>query len=162
MRQLILLRHAKAAVESPTGEDFDRPLAPRGVEDAPAMGAAMASAGASPQLVLVSPARRTRETWGLIAPQLGTAEVRFVERLYLATSDVLLQEIEAAGVERVMVLAHNPGLHELAARLAHRNTQLEAQVRAKFPTAACAIFSRKDDTSSWRLEDYLTPKLISD
>ena len=66
MRQLILLRHAKAAVDSDTGEDFDRPLAARGREDAPVVAQALVDAGADPQVVLVSDAKRTRETWALV------------------------------------------------------------------------------------------------
>ena len=45
MRQLVLLRHAKAAANSDTGEDFDRPLAARGREDAPVVGKALARCG---------------------------------------------------------------------------------------------------------------------
>lgn len=158
MRQLILLRHAKAATDSDTGEDFDRPLAPRGCGDAPVVGKAVADAGADPQVVLVSAAKRTRETWALVAPFFPKAEVRFVDRLYLADPDVIVREVEATGVERVMVVAHNPGIHDLASRLAHRTSDLDAKVRSKYPTAACAIFERKDETSSLRLKDFITPK----
>ena len=45
MRQLVLLRHAKAAVDAATGEDYDRPLAARGLEDAPAVVQALDEAG---------------------------------------------------------------------------------------------------------------------
>ena len=162
MRQLILMRHAKAAVDSDTGEDIDRPLASRGRSDAPVVGKAMADAGADPQVVLVSAARRTRETWALIAPFFPEAEVRFVEQLYLAAADIILREAEEAGAERVMVLAHNPGMHELAARLSHRMNDMESKVRAKYPTAGCAIFERKDDASSLRLKDFITPKNATD
>ena len=162
MLQLTLLRHAKAAADSDTGEDFDRPLAPRGRNDAPVVGKAMAEAGADPQVVLVSAARRTRETWALVAPFFPKAEVRFVEQLYLAAADLILREAEDAGADRVMVVAHNPGLHELAARLAHRMNDMESKVRAKYPTAACAIFERKDADSSLKLKDFITPKNATD
>jgi len=66
-------RHAKAAANSDTGEDFDRPLAARGREDA-VVGKALAAAGADPQLVLVSSAKRTRETWALVAPRFSSRE----------------------------------------------------------------------------------------
>lgn len=162
MRQLILMRHAKAATDSDTGEDIDRPLASRGRSDAPVVGKAVADAGADPQVVLVSAAKRTRETWALIAPFFPKAEARFVDHLYLAAADIILREAEEAGTERVMVVAHNPGMHELAARLAHRMNDLESKVRAKYPTAACAIFERKDDASSLRLKDFITPKNATD
>jgi phosphohistidine phosphatase len=162
MRQLILLRHAKAATDSDTGEDIDRPLAARGRSDAPVVAKALADAGANPQMVLVSAARRTRETWELAAPSFKPDSVHFVERLYLAEADILMRAAEEAGVERVMVVAHNPGMHELASRLAHRMNALEIKVRAKYPTAAGAIFERKDDQSSWKLADYITPKDATD
>lgn len=162
MRQLVLLRHAKAAANSDTGEDFDRPLAPRGRDDAPVVGKALAAAGADPQVVLVSSARRTRETWQLVAPNFPKAKVEFRDELYLGEAELLFKAAESAGVERVMVIAHNPGLHELASRMASRMNALESKLRAKYPTAAGAIFERKDDKSSLRLKDYVTPKNATD
>lgn len=162
MRQLILLRHAKAVPGSETLEDFDRALAPRGMDDAPVVARALAEAGAAPHLVLVSAARRTRETWDLFAPSFPKAKVRFVEELYNAPADLIMREAEHAGVANVMVIAHNPGMHELAARLAHRMNAMDSRVRAKFPTSAAAFFTRKDDTSSWKLRDYITPKDAQD
>ncbi len=162
MRQLILLRHAKAAVDSDTGEDFDRPLAARGREDAPVVAQALVDAGADPQVVLVSDAERTRETWALVSTAFPKAEVRFLKSLYLSSSETLASEAEKAVAERVMIVAHNPGLHELASRWAHRNNPLETKVRAKFPTCAGAVFARKDADSSWKLQAFVTPKTISD
>ena len=162
MRQLVLLRHAKAAANSDTGEDFDRPLAARGREDAPVVGKALAAAGADPQLVLVSSAKRTRETWALVAPSFPAAKVEFRDELYLGEAELLFKAAEDAGVERVMVIAHNPGLHELASRMAPRMNALESTLRAKYPTAAGAIFERNDDQSSLRLKDYITPKNATD
>ena len=162
MQQLVLLRHAKAAADSDAGEDFDRPLAARGREDAPVVAKALADAGADPQVVLVSAAKRTRETWALVAPSFPKAEVRFLQSLYLAAAEDLAEEAEKAGAERVMIVAHNPGLHELAARWSHRNNELEARVRAKYPTCAGAVFARKDADASWKLQAFVTPKKISD
>jgi phosphohistidine phosphatase len=158
MRQLILLRHAKAVPGSDTGEDFDRALAQRGRDDAPVVARALAEAGATPQIVLVSAALRTRQTWELVAPSFPAATARIVERLYNAPADLILREAESAGAENVMIVAHNPGLHELASRLAHRMNAMESRVRAKFPTSAVAFFTRKDDQGSWKLRDYITPK----
>lgn len=162
MRQLVLLRHAKAAADSETGEDFDRPLAPRGRSDAPVIGKTLADAGVKPDIVLVSSALRTRQTWELVAPNIKAGDVAFVEKLYLAPADTIMRLAEDAGAKRVMIVAHNPGLHELASRLAHRMNALESKVRAKFPTAAAAIFTRKDETASWKLADFITPKDATD
>ena len=63
MRRLILFRHAKAEPRGPGQSDFDRQLAPRGWEDAAIVGRALAADGVTPDLALVSPSRRTTETW---------------------------------------------------------------------------------------------------
>ncbi len=68
MLTLCLLRHAKSSSSNPTLPDRDRPLATRGVTDAPLMGKAMAERGIDPELVLCSSARRTRDTLALVLP----------------------------------------------------------------------------------------------
>src|SRR4051812_21010657 len=81
MRTLVLLRHAKA--EHPAeGSDFDRRLTTRGLADATAAGAWLASSQLSPDLVLCSPATRTRETWSSVSAALARPEVRFEQSLY--------------------------------------------------------------------------------
>jgi phosphohistidine phosphatase len=161
MLQLILLRHAKA--ESPEAtDDFDRALAPRGREDAPQVAAALAAEGAAPDIALVSDARRTRETWELAAPFFPKTRVKYLHSLYHCSAEMLMAAAELADTDRVMLIGHNPGMHELASRLAHRNNPLETKLRSKFPTAAGAMFTRKDKESAWKLQAYVTPKMISD
>ncbi|TGS55576.1 histidine phosphatase family protein, partial [Mesorhizobium sp. M1D.F.Ca.ET.183.01.1.1] len=62
MKQLLVLRHAKSSWDDPKLDDFDRPLGPRGLKTAPLMGREMARRGWLPELALVSPALRTRDT----------------------------------------------------------------------------------------------------
>src|SRR5829696_7461526 len=98
MRRLLLLRHAKAA---PTGSapDRDRPLAQRGREAAPLMGRYLVQNGLRPDLALVSPSRRTRETWDLVRAALGDVPARFDDGLYESKADrllSLLQSVEAS------------------------------------------------------------------
>jgi phosphohistidine phosphatase len=162
MRQLILLRHAKAVAADEADDDFERGLASRGREDAPVVAAALAAEGATPEIVLVSDAKRTRETWELASASFPKAKVKFLRSLYLCAAETLMAEAEKTGADSVMIVAHNPGLHELASRFAHRSNPLEVKLRAKFPTAAGAIFTRKDADSSWKLQAYVTPKTISD
>jgi phosphohistidine phosphatase len=158
MRQLILFRHAKAVPADGHPDDFERELAATGRTDAPLVAKALADAGAAPTVALVSEARRTRETWEAARQAFPKTEAVFLGSLYLAPAETLLLEAERVGAANVMVIAHNPGLHELAARLAHRNASDDVRVRAKFPTAACALFERKDATAAWRLAAYVTPK----
>ena len=84
MDRLILLRHAKAESEASSGDDFDRPLAARGRREAQAVGVQLAALGLKPDIALVSPALRTRETWELVEEAVPGAEVRFDPALYNA------------------------------------------------------------------------------
>lgn len=158
MLQLTLLRHAKAEPADAYDDDAVRPLADIGRQDAPRVARALLEAGAAPEIALVSDARRTRETWDLIRPSFPKADVRFLRSLYLCPAETLLAEADRAGVERVMLVGHNPGLHELASRLAVRKNALESKLRAKLPTAGAALFSRKNEEASWRLMAFVTPK----
>jgi phosphohistidine phosphatase len=116
-RHLVLLRHAKA--ESPTGAaDRDRPLSARGQTDAQAAGGWLATRHV-PDLVLCSPAKRTRQTWHAVSTHLPAGagpEVRYERRLYLAGPDDLLAMVREIDdrVHNVLVIGHNPALSELA------------------------------------------------
>jgi phosphohistidine phosphatase len=158
MKQLILFRHAKAVPADEADDDFDRPLADRGREDAPRVAAALVEAGAAPEVVLVSDSLRTRETWELARPSFPKTEVRFLRSLYHCSAETLMHEAERAGFDRVMLVGHNPGMHDLASRLAHRNNALETKLRNKFPTSAAAVFARKNEDASWKLQAFVTPK----
>lgn len=145
MDRLILLRHAKAESDAPSGDDFDRPLAARGRREARDMGAQIAALGFRPDVVLVSPSLRTRETWELAEQALGGGEVRFEQGLYNAEAGAIWRLAEAAGEGRgtVMVVAHNPGLQELAVRLLAEGASpasMLARASRDFPPAAVAVF----------------------
>jgi phosphohistidine phosphatase len=145
-KELLLFRHAKSSRDDPDLDDFDRPLAERGVKDAPLMGREMAARGWIPQLALVSPAARTTETWKLAGAALPAApKVRSPESLYLATSSRILTEIAKTPetVERLVVVGHNPGMEELARMLAGQRSDEAARrlVDDKFPTGALARFT---------------------
>ncbi len=118
-RRLILLRHAKS--DWPDVPDRDRPLAKRGRRDAPRIGRWLHEHGYQPDVVVVSAATRTRQTWDLVAPELGgSPAVHFEPRAYAASALTLLylaQELPAR-YRTALLIAHNPGLSELAASLA--------------------------------------------
>ncbi|MER6426175.1 SixA phosphatase family protein [Streptomyces sp. NPDC059688] len=144
MRRLMVLRHAKSAW--PEGvEDHRRPLAPRGLRDAPAAGRALAEAGGLPDLALCSTAVRARRTWELAAAEWGTPPpVRYDRRLYAADAADLLDVVREVPreVEALLLVGHNPGLEELVAELAGDglDDSLE-RLRAKFPTSAIAVLT---------------------
>jgi phosphohistidine phosphatase len=145
MDRLILFRHGKAEPESASGDDFDRRLAPRGLRESAEMGGVLAHLGLTPDLVLVSPAARTRETWAAAEPCFPNARASFDEGLYHADSGAIRHAAERAGkgVATVMVVGHNPGLQELAVRLLQEGSapaSLVGRAMRQFPTAAAAVF----------------------
>src|SRR6476659_3405682 len=154
MHTLYLLRHAKSSWDDPTLSDRDRPLAPRGRRDAKRIAKHLARLGIEPELVLCSPALRTRETLELLGPALGASPtVRLEVELYAASSASLLERIRAVPetITSLMLIGHNPGLHELALVLASAGAELE-RLEATFPTAALATLTLSNTPWS-RLSD---------
>lgn len=118
MRELILLRHAHAEPGAEGLADVDRPLSRQGLAEAEAAGRWLKEHGHLPDRVLVSPARRTRETLEEVLKQLGYIEQRQDERIYEATPGMLMQVAdELRDQPRVMLVGHNPGLEQMAALL---------------------------------------------
>jgi phosphohistidine phosphatase len=153
MKELFLLRHAKSSWADPGMADDDRPLNKRGRQAAAAMAGYLSAEGLRPGLILCSSARRTRETLDFISEALGSSiPVHIEPELYLADPATLLERLrhvpDTAG--SVLIIGHNPGLHELAAELtAGIRANADAQrLRDKFPTAAFARFRLKLDR--WR------------
>lgn len=118
-RQVLLVRHAHAEEPRFDGTDFDRPLSPRGEQDALRTAQAIRAKSLVPTLILASPARRTRQTAEIIARELGTpvGGMQFVESLYNGSSAVLETELRQAAVRvdgLLLLVAHNPGISQLA------------------------------------------------
>jgi phosphohistidine phosphatase len=152
LRTLILLRHAKSSWDQPELADVDRPLAERGQQAAPAMARHLSAQGLVPQVVLCSHAERVRQTWELLAPELGRGVAcRVLRSLYLAAPRRLLQTVRRLGddVEVAMMIGHNPGLASLAVTLAGRGRKKNlARLRRKFPTAALAVL--EFEVATWK------------
>jgi phosphohistidine phosphatase len=159
MQRLILLRHGKADSVSGTGGDLERGLTDRGRRDAALIGRVLADQGFTPDLVLVSSARRTRETWEELASAFPGAKVEFTQDLYLASSNHLARVAEASAknTECLMIVGHNPGLHELAIACAGAAALDDSGVLDSFPTSAAAVFS-KSETGGWLLERVMVPR----
>jgi phosphohistidine phosphatase SixA len=118
MRELILLRHAHAEAAMPGLDDIDRPLSRQGLAEAEAAGRWLQAEGLVPDLVLCSPARRTRETLEQVLQVVGYVDQRQEARIYEATPGTLMQVAdEHREVGRVLLLGHNPGLEQMAALL---------------------------------------------
>ena len=125
MRRLTLMRHADAQWKDPEIADFARPLNKRGIAEAEAMARRLVELDLLPDLLLASPARRTLQTADIVVRELAInpRQLRFEEALYLAAAKDLLDIIRMTGprVPHLMVIAHNPGISELARQLAPDN-----------------------------------------
>ncbi|WP_026989050.1 SixA phosphatase family protein [Fodinicurvata sediminis] len=175
MKQLLVLRHAKSSWDNPELGDIERPLTKRGRRNAHAMGRALHERGLAADRVYCSDAQRTRETWSLLAPEwFGDKTIPFTvtRALYMASADALLQFCKAADeqAQRVMLIGHNPGLHELCLRLCSTAQQPEdiTHLSRKLPTAAFVLLSFPEtpwsllQEGTGRLELFLKPRDVQD
>lgn len=136
MAELILVRHAKSDWSDPSLRDHDRPLNGRGRKNAPEMADRLASTRVRVDLILSSTAVRARTTAEAFAEALG-APLELVSELYLASGNTLLGTARLAAtrhdLETIMVVAHDPGITDLANDLSDGGIQ-------HMPTAAVARF----------------------
>jgi phosphohistidine phosphatase len=168
VRTIILLRHAKSSWSDPGLADLDRPLAPRGERASRSIAKYIRRKKIRPALVLCSPSLRTRQTLQAIESSLGKrSAVELVPALYAASERELLDQLQALpeSIGSVMLIGHNPGLHDLARMLASRGADLR-KLEEKFPTGA--LVTLVVDSTSWaalrpgnaKLVDYVVPKQI--
>lgn len=172
MRQLLLLRHAKSSWDDRDLADHARPLNARGRQAATAMRGAIESLGLVPDQVLVSTATRTLQTLDALEPWPERPLIDPVDALYLATVPTLLATLRATAetVRSLMVVGHNPGLHELALLLAgaHGMTPGDEHARSLaegYPSGALAEFAvpgpwRTLDAGGARLTRFITPRSL--
>jgi phosphohistidine phosphatase len=114
MKTLYLARHAKSYWKDQSIPDFDRPLNSRGKRDAPFIGEVLKDKGVKPDLIICSPAKRTKKTAIEIAEKLRYPEKKILydDELYEASSNILIRVIKKINekYDSVMIFAHNPGL----------------------------------------------------
>ena len=169
MRQLLLLRHAKASWDDPQMPDHGRPLNPRGRQAAQHMRDAMRRLDIRVDLVLVSSARRTLQTLQGLSPWVAPDAVEPMDALYLAPASdmlIILRQVTPT-IRNVMLIGHNPGLHDLALLLSDRapadsDAPGAAQLEESYPTMGLAQFDVADEWArlgpgSGHLRRFLTP-----
>jgi phosphohistidine phosphatase len=174
MRRLMLLRHAKTENEAPSGRDQDRRLDDRGRRDATEIGGWISRHSPFPDLVLVSHAVRAHQTWEIaweaMKERVPEPQVELMPELYGADVSQLLETIrEASSTDprRLMIVGHNPGMHELALALAGSGDGAARKALAdNLPTSGLAVFDFEID--DWtdvairrgRLVLFVSPKLL--
>lgn len=162
MRFLLMMRHGKSDWSSGSGDDHDRPLAPRGIDAARAMGAFITESGFSPSLVLTSTAVRSLSTAELAREAGGwRCPLTTTDTFYASTPGKVLSTIRELDdkLERVLVIGHEPTWSSLT-------TGLIGGGRLRFPTAAVACIGF--DWPGWRhsapgrgeLAWFMVPRLL--
>jgi len=167
MVTLSLFRHAKSTWDNPGIGDFERPLAPRGEQAAPRMGAFMECEGLVPDLVLCSTARRARQTFELAQAEWeAKPEVRYEDDLYGAGPGDMLRFIHTlpASVTHAMLIGHNPGMHSLAIFLSgDGEANAMVALEMKYPTAALAVIKFEGEwgsvgSAAGYLQQFMVPR----
>jgi phosphohistidine phosphatase len=146
MRHLILMRHGDAERPAAGLEDFERELTHEGRTESRLMGKALEKAGLEPDHALVSPAKRASQTWEAAAEAFGKPKCKEDKALYAASAARLGAAIReaAAGAKTLMLVGHNPGIHQLAIHLAMQAGASEHDTRPlfeRFPTGSAVVFA---------------------
>ena len=174
MRRLMMLRHAKTEHDAPSGRDQDRRLDNRGRHDAAEIGRWIGRHPPFPGLVLVSHAIRAHQTWEIaweaMKDLVPEPQVELTPELYGADPTELLQIIRSASEadpQRLLLVGHNPGMHELALALAGSGDAAGRKALVdNLPTSGLAIFDF--EIEDWadvafrrgRLLQFVSPRLL--
>jgi phosphohistidine phosphatase len=162
IRTLLIFRHADA-VRPPATADPDRDLSSRGEDQARRAGQWLAQAGHRPDLAVVSPSVRTTRSWHLAADALASRTggavppVTVEPAVYHGGTDELVGVVQDVpdAVRTVVVCGHDPGLSELALRLAAEGSDPQSYTRVSrgLPKGAVAVLTAPEPTGSpwsWR------------
>lgn len=144
MKTLLLLRHAKSSWDNPGVTDHDRPLNQRGEHAAPDVGRLLREQNLIPERILSSTALRARQTAEIVAQYCGyTDEIALLEDLYQAdpSDHIAVLQQQRDEWNRILLVAHNPGLEELLTLLTEQHESL--------PTAA--LVHLQLPIEEWRL-----------
>ena len=175
MRRLMLLRHAKTENDAPSGRDRDRRLDARGESDAAQMGNWIGQHPPFADLVMVSPAVRAHQTWEIAWRAMSASApqptVELVPDIYAAEPGQLLRTVHSAAVadpQRLMLVGHNPGFHELAlAFTGSGDAGLLGALADNMPTAGLAVFDFAVDDwndvsfKQGELVHFVSPKMLT-
>jgi len=170
MKRLLLLRHAKSAWDDADLDDFDRPLAPRGIKASKKIGKLLRDDGLRPARALCSTAVRAKATWALVTEAMGgEVETEFRQDLYLAEPKAMLAAIAGVpdGCGTMIVIGHNPGMEKLTVALAASGAEKAIEdFQGGFPSAGLAVI--EFDVERWaavspgsgRLARFVRPRTL--
>jgi phosphohistidine phosphatase len=154
MKKLYIVRHAQKEEEQLGQDDYDRQLSPKGIEDAKEMAKNFASKNPSIDLIMSSPAARTKKTAEIFVEALEYKKsIMPNDILYKAFVNELIETISYTfdTVNSMVLVGHNPSLTALAITL--------VDFREKFKMGA--IMEIDFDCDSWMDISKENAKLIS-
>lgn len=170
MKTILLLRHAKSDWSNPALADFDRPLAKRGLKDAPRMGQVLAYFNCIPDIILSSPAKRAKQTTELVAEACGfSRSLKLEDSFYGGGADDMLAALQQLPhtVNRPLLVGHNPAMEETVQLLLSGDTvDWDTGCAIRLPTAGLVCLEA--DIIDWAdlepgetvLRWFLIPKLV--
>lgn len=148
IKKLYLLRHSESG--HPKGvDDHNRPINANGKQECKIMNSYVLQSSVRPEVILCSDAVRTQETARAVFSGVETV-INYNKKLYQATPGEILKEIAkvAESVNSVAIVAHNPGIGQLAKLLAGSgNMQLVKEFSTEYPTCSLTEFSF--DIKNW-------------
>jgi phosphohistidine phosphatase len=151
MKKLLLIRHAKAEKDTSV-KDIDRPLKYTGMQDAGFMADKIKERSLIPQIIVTSPALRTKTTAEIFADHLKLPNPETNKAIYEATQITLLKIINkfSAEYDFVALVGHNPGISYLLEYLTDEAKEVHTS------TVALIDF----DTDDWASISGDTGKLV--
>ena len=114
---LYIIRHTQKAEEKSGQDDYDRELSNQGIEEARKMAQKLLAQNIKTDLIVASPARRTKVTAEIFAQTLNyDKSIMFNEVLYMAFVNELIETITYTfdTVDTMLLVGHNPSLTALA------------------------------------------------
>ena len=111
---IYLLRHAESPMSSLI-DDHSRPLSDTGKEDASTLAKYICDNKIYFDLTLCSTSDRTKETLTIIKDRSidSFREINYLDELYNASKDKILEVISRRTNQSILVVGHNPGISEL-------------------------------------------------
>lgn len=142
MKRLFILRHAHTA---PAGEggDRERKLTPQGLEDARALGEAMKAKNYVPDFILCSPVTRTRQTLDQLLEGLGKISAEYAKIIYEGGYYELIELVRGVddSCEGLLVIGHNPAIHQFAASMAREDHDLMNSLSSGYAPATLTVLN---------------------
>ena len=142
MKTIFLLRHAKSSWDNTKLEDFDRPLATRGIKSCKKIGKFFKKKKLVPDIVYCSTAVRAKQTWDLINRIVEKKKnIIYEDQLYMANSSIFMNFVKKTNdnFKTLMIVSHNPGIESFCLELSKENNEYINDIKTKYPTGSLAI-----------------------